>query len=181
MKVLEEATARGNVAKTCRHYGISREIFYQWRRRYQADDVAGLRDRPQGPHHCPRATPTEIVEKILYLRQHYHMGPWRIRMYLRRYHEIVIADQHVMASLAQMERELLIERTQAGLEAAKTAGRVGGRRPKMTASKLQAAQQLLDSGVPPKDVAANLGISVPTLYRWIPANPKEPLQRTNPL
>jgi len=88
---------------------------------------------------------------------------------------------HVMASLSQMERELLIERTQAGLGAAKIAGRIGGRRPKMTPSKLQAAQQLLDSGVPPKDVAANLGISVPTLYRWIPANPKEPLQRANPL
>ena len=79
---------------------------------------------------------------------------------------------HVMASLAQMERELLIERTQAGLEAAKVAGRVGGRKPKMTPAKLKAAQQLLDAGVPPKDVAANLGISVPTLYRWIPANVK---------
>lgn len=88
---------------------------------------------------------------------------------------------HVMASLAQMERELLIERTQAGLEAAKADGRVGGRKPKMTPSKLKAAQQLLDAGVPPKDVAANLGVSVPTLYRWIPANPKEPLQRTNGL
>lgn len=88
---------------------------------------------------------------------------------------------HVMASLAQMERELLIERTHAGLAAAKTAGRVGGRKPKMTPSKLQAAQQLLDAGVPPKDVAANLGVSVPTLYRWIPANPKELLKPTNPL
>ncbi len=88
---------------------------------------------------------------------------------------------HVMASLAQMEQELLMERRQAGLEAAKAAGRVGGRKPKMTPSKLKAARQLLDSGVPPKDVAANLGISVPTLYRWIPAHPKESLQRTNPL
>ena len=80
---------------------------------------------------------------------------------------------HVMASLAQMERELLIERTQAGLEAAKTAGRVGGRKPKMTPSKIQAARQLLDSGVPPKDVAVNLGVSVPTLYRWLPAGEKK--------
>jgi transposase InsO family protein len=35
------------------------------------------------------------VQKILYLRQHYHMGPWRIRMYLRRYHDLVIADATV--------------------------------------------------------------------------------------
>ncbi len=79
---------------------------------------------------------------------------------------------HVMASLAQMERELLIERTRAGLEAAKAQGRVGGRRRLMTESKVVAARKLLESGVLPRDVAANLGISVPTLYRWIPAGSK---------
>ncbi len=79
---------------------------------------------------------------------------------------------HVMASLAQMERELLIERTRAGLQAAKDQGRVGGRRRKMTPSKLEAARKLLDSGVAPRDVALNLGVSIPTLYRWIPAHPK---------
>ena len=36
---------------------------------------------------------------------------------------------HVMASLAQMDRELLVERTRAGLVAAKKRGRVGGRKP----------------------------------------------------
>ncbi len=77
---------------------------------------------------------------------------------------------HVMASLAQMERELLIERTKAGLDAAKAQGRVGGRKLKMTPSKLSAAQKLLEGGAAPKDVAADLGISLPTLYRWIPAH-----------
>ncbi|WP_146750684.1 helix-turn-helix domain-containing protein, partial [Burkholderia pseudomallei] len=32
------------------------------------------------------------------------------------------------------------------------------------------AKRLLASGVPPKDVAKNLGVSVPTLYRWVPAS-----------
>jgi DNA invertase Pin-like site-specific DNA recombinase len=76
---------------------------------------------------------------------------------------------HVMASLAQMERELTIERTRAGLNAARQQGRVGGRKRKMTDSKIVAARQLLNNGVPPRDVAKNLGISIPTLYRWIPA------------
>lgn len=76
---------------------------------------------------------------------------------------------HVMASLAQMERELLVERTQAGLEAARKRGRVGGRKRSMTDSKLAAAKRLLADGIPPKDVAVDLGISVPTLYRWLPA------------
>jgi DNA invertase Pin-like site-specific DNA recombinase len=77
---------------------------------------------------------------------------------------------HVMASLAQMERELMAERTKAGLAAAKAKGRIGGRKRKMTQSKIESAKQLLASGSLPKDVALNLGISVPTLYRWVPAS-----------
>jgi DNA invertase Pin-like site-specific DNA recombinase len=77
---------------------------------------------------------------------------------------------HVMASLAQMERELLIERTKAGLDAARKRGRVGGRKRSMTPGKVEAAKKLLDQGMPPKDVAQNLGVSIPTLYRWCPAS-----------
>jgi DNA invertase Pin-like site-specific DNA recombinase len=75
---------------------------------------------------------------------------------------------HMMASLAQMERELITERTCAGLKAAKLKGRIGGRKRKMTDSKLDSAKNLLASGSLPKDVAKDLGISIPTLYRWIP-------------
>ena len=77
---------------------------------------------------------------------------------------------HVMASLAQMERELMVERTRAGLEIARQLGRLGGRKRQMTDSKIKSAKKLLASGVPPRDVAKNLGVSVPTLYRWVPAS-----------
>jgi DNA invertase Pin-like site-specific DNA recombinase len=77
---------------------------------------------------------------------------------------------HVMASLAQMERELTIERTRAGLAVARQLGRKGGRKRQMTESKIRSAKKLLATGVPPRDVATNLGVSVPTLYRWIPAS-----------
>jgi DNA invertase Pin-like site-specific DNA recombinase len=77
---------------------------------------------------------------------------------------------HVMACLAQMERELLIERTKAGLDVARKRGRIGGRKRKMTDSKLKSAKKLLSDGVPSKDVALDLGVSIPTLYRWIPAS-----------
>ncbi len=40
----------------------------------------------------------------------------------------------------------------------------------MTDSKIESAKKLLASGVPPKDVAKNLGVSIPTLYRWVPAS-----------
>lgn len=77
---------------------------------------------------------------------------------------------HVIASLAEMERDLIAERTRAGLEVARQLGRKGGRRPKMTPSKIESAKKLLASGIPPKDVAHSLGVSVPTLYRWVPAS-----------
>ena len=76
---------------------------------------------------------------------------------------------HVMASLAQMERELIIERTKAGLEAARSQGRIGGRKRIMTDSKIKSAKKLLQAGALPHDVAKDLGVSISTLYRWIPA------------
>lgn len=75
---------------------------------------------------------------------------------------------HVMASLAQMERELIIERTRAGLDAARLRGRIGGRRRSMTPAKIGAARKLLAAGTAPREVAASLGVSVATLYRWVP-------------
>src|SRR4028118_1970988 len=95
LKLLQEAQTTGNVAQTCRRYGISRKTFYKWRNRYQQQGLAELRDRSHCPRHPPKATHSEIVERILYLRQHYHFGPWRIRMYLLRYHDVVIADSTV--------------------------------------------------------------------------------------
>lgn len=77
---------------------------------------------------------------------------------------------HVMASLAEMERELIVERTRAGLEIAKQLGRRGGRRRKMTESKIESAKKLMATGVPPRDVADSLNVSIPTLYRWLPAS-----------
>jgi DNA invertase Pin-like site-specific DNA recombinase len=76
---------------------------------------------------------------------------------------------HIMASLAQMERELLAERTRAGLAAARCRGRLGGRKRRMTSGKVESARKLLKDGMAPRDVAQNLGVSIPTLYRWVPA------------
>ena len=39
----------------------------------------------------------------------------------------------------------------------------------MTEPKVKAAKNLLAAGTPPREVAQSLGVSVPTLYRWVPA------------
>ena len=77
---------------------------------------------------------------------------------------------HIFGALAQFERSLIQERVKAGLESAKRLGRIGGRKRTMTDSKLASAKKLLESGIPPKDVAKDLGVSLATLYRWIPAS-----------
>ena len=69
----EEVT--GYVAMTCRYYGISRQVYYRWLRRYREQGVDGLRDLSRRPHHSPNATHVDVVGKILYLRQNYHFGP----------------------------------------------------------------------------------------------------------
>jgi DNA invertase Pin-like site-specific DNA recombinase len=69
-----------------------------------------------------------------------------------------------------MERELIMELTRAGLQSARRQGRVGGRKRQMTDSKIEAAKKLLARGTTPHEVAHSLGVSVPTLYRWVPAS-----------
>src|SRR5688572_27679560 len=91
LKLLEAAQHAGNVARTCRHFGISRKTFYKWRQRFEEHGGGGLADRARAPHHSPRATPAAVVSKILYLRQHSHFGPGKIADYLKRFHGLSVA------------------------------------------------------------------------------------------
>lgn len=76
---------------------------------------------------------------------------------------------HIMRSLAQMQSELISERTRAGLEVAKKKGKLVGRKRVMTDTKIKSAKRLLKAGELPTDVAKELDISLATLYRSIPA------------
>ncbi|MGS0367502.1 recombinase family protein, partial [Escherichia coli] len=79
---------------------------------------------------------------------------------------------HVMGALAEMERELIVERTKAGLEAARAQGRIGGRRPKLTPEQWAQAGRLIASGVPRQKVAIIYDVGVSTLYKRFPAGDK---------
>src|SRR5271166_3782503 len=97
----EEVT--GNVAMTCRYYGISRQVYYRWLRRYQEQGIDGLRDLSRRPHHSPNATHVDVVGKILYLRQNYHFGPGKIAMYLKRYHDVEVSQSGVWRILKRLD------------------------------------------------------------------------------
>lgn len=77
---------------------------------------------------------------------------------------------HVMGALAEMERELIVERTRAGLAAAREKGRIGGRRPKLTPEQWDQAGRLIAAGTPRKQVALIYDIALPTVYKKFPAS-----------
>ena len=63
-KILQHAADELNVARVCRHFGISRKSFYKWKRRHADHGAAGLCDRPRTPHRSPRATPRDVIERF---------------------------------------------------------------------------------------------------------------------
>ena len=78
---------------------------------------------------------------------------------------------HILASVAEMERELVKERTIAGLAAARASGSTGGgRKLVMTPDKIDTARKLLAAGDKPARVAKLLGVGLSTFYRQFPAN-----------
>lgn len=75
---------------------------------------------------------------------------------------------HVFASLAEFERCLIQERTQAGLAAARARGRSGGRKPKLDEKKVREIKALLrDPDIQVSEVARRYGISRTTLYKYV--------------
>ena len=73
---------------------------------------------------------------------------------------------HVFASLAQFERELIRERTMAGLAAARARGRIGGRPTVWTEDKLRTARAMRESGdYDVTSIAKVLGVSRASVYR----------------
>lgn len=72
---------------------------------------------------------------------------------------------NVMASMAEMERDLLRERTRAGLAAARDRGRLGGRRATITPGQLGAARALIAAGKSMRQAAIDLGVPRATLHR----------------
>ncbi len=103
------------------------------------------------------ATLTELDKRGVYLRS-LHEG-WDTSAPMGR------VVRFVLTGLAQMERDILIERTKDGLEAARARGRVGGRPRLMTPEKVTEAKHMLSRGCKIATVARTLGVSRASIYR----------------
>lgn len=97
----------GSVAATCRYFGISRQVYYRWKNRYEEQGLDGLKDRSSRPHYSPRTTEVDLVAKIIHLRKTYHFGPQKIAMYLARYHDVTISCSGVWRILKRLDMNRL--------------------------------------------------------------------------
>jgi DNA invertase Pin-like site-specific DNA recombinase len=85
---------------------------------------------------------------------------------------------HLFGALAEFERDLIRERTLAGLSAARARGRLGGRPSSMTPHKLDIARQLYHAREHTvAEIADTLGVSRPTIYRHLGSAPQPHLAR----
>lgn len=74
----------------------------------------------------------------------------------------------MVAGFAEFEHSMMVARTKEGLAAARARGRVGGRKPKMTATKVDEAKRLYSEGnLTVQEIAELLGVSRPTIYRAV--------------
>ena len=112
-----------NVARTCRHFGISRQTFYRWQRRYDPYDLTTL----EGRSHCPRRRrqPTwsfPLEEKVLTLRLQFpRWGKDKLAVLLRR-QQLPVSTSMVGRILTQLKRQgRLVEPPRTGVPGSRRA------------------------------------------------------------
>jgi DNA invertase Pin-like site-specific DNA recombinase len=77
----------------------------------------------------------------------------------------------IIAAVAEMERDLLIERTNSGLAASRARGRKGGRKREFSPKAVRKAQEQYDAGeLTVSEIARLAGVSRQTLYRYLDVN-----------
>ena len=78
---------------------------------------------------------------------------------------------HIFGALGQFERDLIQERTRAGLAAAATRGRKGGRKPAVTDDKLRRAREYIAKGLTVREAATRVKVSKTALYQALGSEP----------
>jgi len=112
-----------NVARTCRHFGISRQTFYRWQRRYDPQNLATLEERSHRPHR--RRQPTwsaPVADRVLALRLRYpRWGKDKLAVLLRQ-QKLTVSTSMVGRILGQLKRQgRLVEAPRSGVPGSRRA------------------------------------------------------------
>jgi transposase-like protein len=97
LRMLQHAQrVSGNVSQTCRFFGVSRALFYIWKKRYEENGLTGLRDQPRRPHHIRYRIPQEIVSLILRIREERRYRAVRTSLYLQRNYQAYVSPTTIL-------------------------------------------------------------------------------------
>ncbi len=117
LAVLQDSVVGTVGGRGVRRHGISRETFYDWQRRYDADGLAGLIPRSRRPQRAAQLT-ADLEDTIVRLRKQHGWGPEKIRDALRR--------EGLTAPAASTVQQVLARRGRPGRRDAQPAARPGG-------------------------------------------------------
>jgi transposase InsO family protein len=112
-----------NVALTCRHFGISRQIFYRWHKRYDPQNLATLESRSHRPHRRRQPTwSSALAERVLDLRRRFpRWGKDKLAVLLLR-QQLPVSVSMVGRILGQLKQQgRLIEAPRSGVPGSRRA------------------------------------------------------------
>jgi transposase InsO family protein len=97
LRMLQHAQrVSGNVSQTCRFFGVSRSLYYIWKKRFEKKGPDGLRDLKRRPHHIRYRIPPEIVSLILRIREERRYGAVRTSLYLQRHYHAYVSPTTIL-------------------------------------------------------------------------------------
>jgi transposase len=96
------------ISDVCVEFEVSRETWYNWKGRYDASGVDGLKNQSRKPHNIKYVKVTEELEKlILELRLNSRLGPMRIKYRLKRKYEVSLSTKTIYKFLKRHKLNVL--------------------------------------------------------------------------
>ena len=106
--IIEPERSGKSISDVCIAFGISRETWYKWKRRYDAYGVDGLKNQSRKPHNIKNVKVTEELEKlVLELRLNNRFGPMRIRFRLKRKYGVSLGTKTIYNLLKRHKLNVL--------------------------------------------------------------------------
>jgi transposase len=92
--IIESERSGKTISDICTAYGVSRQTWYKWKRRYNVYGIDGLKNQSKRLHNIKNVKVSKELEKIiLELRLNNRFGPMRIRFRLKRKYEISLGTK----------------------------------------------------------------------------------------
>ena len=106
--IIEPERSGKTVSDVCIAFGVSRETWYKWKRRYDAYGIDGLKNQSRKPHNIKNMKVTEELEKlVLELRLNNRFGPMRIRFRLKRKYGVSLGTKTIYNLLKRHKLNVL--------------------------------------------------------------------------